>query len=316
MTKPGDAYQELVAAVRRTLDLGSVVTEGQWVEGPDGRRDMDVWVEGSHEGSEHRILIECKDWSRPVGIEVVDALESKRRDLGAMDSAIYSNMGFTKPAIDKARRVGIQLAFAMKSGDKQVRLGVSQRYVARRLAVDHWQIAWYWPKDDPTPGELDAHTLQHDGHPFIDWLEHKSLELLTAHNAPPLIKAEYAFSTPQSFTYPTGSVRLLGIVLLLQCRESLVAQDIALDVSIGHYDVIKGCVVVPHNSLYEMGPFDPEKWKEVSDPPEEKELEPNSFRIDLTLLRPIAGSGRREVPRLDEQIGESKVTTPDVPDAL
>lgn len=81
MAKLGDAYQEAVAQVVRTLDPRARIEVGAWTEGPDGRRDLDVAVWPSAPGAPRFVLIECKDWQRPVGIAAVDALESKRRDL-------------------------------------------------------------------------------------------------------------------------------------------------------------------------------------------------------------------------------------------
>src|SRR5215510_1062106 len=45
-TKAGDEYQDIVAAVQCALDPGAAVRAGQWIEGPDGRRDLDVEVRG------------------------------------------------------------------------------------------------------------------------------------------------------------------------------------------------------------------------------------------------------------------------------
>jgi hypothetical protein len=69
------------------------------MEGPDGKRDCDVSVRGMRQGVPYFALVECKDWKKekPVGIGVVDALDSKRRDLNADLAVIYSNSGFTAP---------------------------------------------------------------------------------------------------------------------------------------------------------------------------------------------------------------------------
>jgi hypothetical protein len=52
------------------------------------------------------ILIECKDWRNPVGIGAIGELDSKRRDLHADRTIIYSNSGFTTGALRKAARIG------------------------------------------------------------------------------------------------------------------------------------------------------------------------------------------------------------------
>src|SRR2546427_10431949 len=119
--KRGKPFERVVKEVLSTLDPRSVVRQGQWVTGPDGRRELDVLIEGSVEGVRRRVLVECKDFNPnttgPVGIRFVDALESKRRDLAADVSFICSNAGFTTDAIRKAKRVGIGLIAVLRERD-------------------------------------------------------------------------------------------------------------------------------------------------------------------------------------------------------
>lgn len=76
------------------------------MDGPDGRRDLDVAIRPNGGGSALLAVIECKDWNRPIGIGFIDALNSKRRDIGAPVAMICSNSGFTADALRKAARVG------------------------------------------------------------------------------------------------------------------------------------------------------------------------------------------------------------------
>ena len=46
MAKAGDSYRDLVGTVASALDPSSIVRTEQWIEGPDGERDMDVEVRG------------------------------------------------------------------------------------------------------------------------------------------------------------------------------------------------------------------------------------------------------------------------------
>src|SRR5688572_12071245 len=79
-TKSGIAYQRAVAEVAQNLRPGAQVKVGTWIEGPDGRRDLDVSVR-SADGKVLLAVIECKDWNKPIGIGFIDALDSKRHDL-------------------------------------------------------------------------------------------------------------------------------------------------------------------------------------------------------------------------------------------
>ena len=110
--KKGEAFQQLVADVARVFTPLAKVEVGKWVQGPDGRRELDVTVKGMINGKDIFILVECKDYTysstpTPVGIGDVDAFESKRRDLAADFAVMASNSGFTGPALKKAARTRI-----------------------------------------------------------------------------------------------------------------------------------------------------------------------------------------------------------------
>ncbi|MEY2612198.1 MAG: hypothetical protein RL069_1010 [Planctomycetota bacterium] len=115
------------------LDPGSAVKTEQWITGPDGERDVDVEVRGTLKGAPHFILVECKDHSRPIGIGFVDGFKSKIRDLKPDRAIMFSNSGFTRDALKKSNRVGIEMASAMKAGDNTVKAKVHREVVARRL---------------------------------------------------------------------------------------------------------------------------------------------------------------------------------------
>ena len=126
MAKLGKPYENLVALVAKALHQGATVDVGQWLEGPDGTREIDVSVRGQIDEKETFILVECKDWKKNVGIAEIDALDSKRRDLGADKTLIVSNSGFTARALRKAERKGIMCVSALAAGDDIVRFVVNR----------------------------------------------------------------------------------------------------------------------------------------------------------------------------------------------
>jgi hypothetical protein len=109
----------------KAFDSTADVQAGKWVEGPDGRLDMDVSIEGQVNGRPIRLVIECKDFdlrkSGRVGRPFVDALDSKRHDLGVDAAFICSNSGFTQDALRKARRKGIGMISVLAKGDSRAK---------------------------------------------------------------------------------------------------------------------------------------------------------------------------------------------------
>jgi len=268
---------------------------------------MDVSIRGVRDGQTFFALIECKDWKRRVGIHVVDALHSKRDDLKADVSAIYSNSGFTKDAERKATRVGISLCSAMKSGDKRVRIIVEQHVLARRLSVDSWSLAVFWEKSSPAPPAFAPGDISFRGRPLINWLSHKSRELVGQYPDETHIRAEYVFKDKLEFTFKSGVFGLIGMALDLNCSSGWACQTVREDVSLGSYDFLKRQVIVPSQQYWSLGPFDNEAWRPADPPPPEAPLEPNSFRLGLTLLNSIRPAANGSLPELDQPVQEPAI---------
>ena len=93
MANRGKPYENLVALVAKALHPGAAVEVGEWVEGPDGTREIDVSVRGQIDDKQTFILIECKDWKKDVGIAAIDALDSKRHDVAADKTMISATAG-------------------------------------------------------------------------------------------------------------------------------------------------------------------------------------------------------------------------------
>lgn len=295
MPKPGDDYQDVVGAVQRALAPGSQVDVGVWVDGPDGRRDMDVAVRGTKDGKPHLVLIECKDWRVPVGIAVMDSLDSKRKDLGASAAVVFSNSGFTEDARRKAARVGISLAAALKAGDPLVKVKLWKEFIARSQSVDRWSMVVFPEQNSERSDPYSPFDVKLAGKAVVNWISNETRTLFAqaASESPRfVIIAEYQFRPDTFFEIGNESVALRGIILKLECSQGFVRQVVREDVSLGSYDFLTGRVVVPDRQAYMLGSFDNTAWVPCETPPDNTELEPGTFRIDVTLLRfvePIPG---------------------------
>ena len=180
MAKAGDAYQDAVAAVARQLDPTARVQVGEWVEGPDGERDCDVGVYPG--GGSRYVYIECKDRKRPVGIEFVDALESKRKDVKADVAVLCSNSGFTRDALRKAARVGIPALSALIEGDSRIRVQVQEEIYTRNIKITpHTTISYHWAVDRASVAavwiDVSARDVIHDKRHVLAWVRDKCIFL-------------------------------------------------------------------------------------------------------------------------------------------
>lgn len=309
MAKAGDTYRELVGTVMAALDPESVVKTEQWIEGPDGERDMDVEVRGCVGGISHFALIECKDHARPIGIGYVDAFESKLRDLRPDRAILFSNSGFTRDALKKASRVGIELASAMKAGDAAVKVCIHHVLIARRLRLTFNRLTLL-----PVEGQgfefdesLEVDQLQFDGLPVVHWISDKMKLLASTRDVETDIALVLTFHHEPRWSYRGRPIMIAGLKLHFSVARDWVAQSVMADVSLGYYDHLKKRVVIPSHQSFALGMIDSLGWEQADkfwDPPE---LERNSLRVDVTVVQSNVPNSSGRSPKVDELIVEGRV---------
>jgi Restriction endonuclease len=261
MAKLGKPYENLVALVAKALHQGATVDVGQWLEGPDGTREIDVSVRGQIDEKETFILVECKDWKKNVGIAEIDALDSKRRDLGADKTLIVSNSGFTARALRKAERKGIMCVSALAAGDDIVRFVVNREFFAKKLSVE--QYSWTIYGIGIIPKDLKIEELEYDSKNFAAWLRDRSKTLLEKNEFASTIHHRILFKQSVPFVRLGEPLPLRGIDLRMSCRRSWLVQTIKEDVSHGLYDHLKKQVLIPHKEFWFLD-FDNSNWQEVA----------------------------------------------------
>jgi hypothetical protein len=72
------------------------------------QREHDVVLTITHDHHELVVPLECRDRSRPVGVDAVEAFRTKCNDTGIHSSVIVSSKGFYKTAREKAQHYGIR----------------------------------------------------------------------------------------------------------------------------------------------------------------------------------------------------------------
>ena len=140
MAELNGPQQELVADVLWALHPGAVTEVGEWLEGAGGDRELDVSIRGETNSGPTLVVIEFKDWNRPIGIEAIEALEGRRQDLRAANALICGMSGYTSGALLKAERVGISAISVVTVGEGQARCKLTRLYLVDSHSAEQFGL--------------------------------------------------------------------------------------------------------------------------------------------------------------------------------
>lgn len=321
MAKLGDAYQEAVADVARSLDPDAQIEVGTWVEGPDGRRDFDVAVRPSANGAPRLILIECKDWGRPVGIAAIDALESKRRDLSASVAIICSNSGFTADALRKASRVDIPALSALIEGDSRIRVEAQEEIYTRKTKVTRCDSTWHFLVPNAReiiPAGTSAGDLVHNDRLVAAWIRDKCMSFAAMATHSRTLVAKYRFRRPIQLHVMHVVLPANGVDLKLSFAVQWCSQVVQIGASSGMYDYLRKRVIFGQgNQQYLLKNVDFDKWTPVDEVPPQLLTTPSTTEgkmlVSLGLISGLDMYGEAPAPDLDSLV-ETQHVTDEVPE--
>jgi len=305
VAKLGQEYNLIVADVMGALHPGASIEIGEWVEGPDGEREVDVAIRGVIDGQIMFILVECKDWKRPVDVKAIDELDSKRTDLGADRTMLASNSGFSSMALRKAERKSIGCVAALAGGNDKVRFRAGKVLFAKARGVKRYASRFLTPQEF-NASHVAIEDITYQGLNLTAWLREKSLRLTKENEDAPGIMYEVAFSREAQFRKGEEVVPLLGVQVFMECDNSWVCQEVQQDVSLGTFDFLKSAVMVPPNQSWSII-LDQQAWKPLPEdiaPPDFTSLEPNSFEMHMILYRAAFQNDTSPAPALDPVVIE------------
>lgn len=203
-------------------------------------------IRSAASGTPRLILIECKDWKRPVGIGAIDALESKRRDLQVSVAMICSNSGFTEDALRKAARVRIPALTALIENDQRIRVEVLEEIFTRRIIIESSSCTWH-PAHN-TGGEIFPEgtkegDLYYSGLRVAAWLHNKIARIVDASGTSRRAIVRWSFRHPLLF-HANGRVTApnhvgIGPLTIIKGIDLAPAESVPpLDSEIAHEEIV------------------------------------------------------------------------------
>lgn len=305
--KQGLLYQELVGFVIQAFDPNAKVKTEQWITGPDGRRDMDVLVQGTISGVNYSLVIECKDYNPKttgkVGIEYIDALDSKKQDLGVDAAMICSNSGFTADAIRKAKRKHIGVISILKAGDSRIKAIIEEEIYTRRIKIESITTTFRGDvRSVPRVEDITFHGL-----PVINWVMNRILNFITIN---PLGSANLLdschFKVPITMDFLGIPTLIEGIDIYFSVKTKWMSQIVIIDASLGMYDYIRGKIRLVPGHSYIIRDVNFDTGIPIEFIPQRDELGagllPGEIKVDLMFVEGLNMVAPEMIPDVDEFI--------------
>jgi hypothetical protein len=312
MAKQGKPYERVVAAILQAFDPRPTVSQGKWVVGPDGRRELDVLIVGTVDGKFVKGLVECKDFNPrttgPVGIGFIDALDSKRRDLQADLVLLCSNAGFTADAVRKAKRVGIGVAGVLKKGDPRIRFAVIDDVYARKVQLQRMSFTLGGSENIPIRG-IPSKEILWNGVPVENWILHRVMLLIGAN---PIVSGSYhgahKFLQPLTFSWANGSLVATSLDFSFFITGGWFSHRVEIDSTVGIYDWVRRRVRVPPAAgKLEFRGINFDAGTPVDSPPDREFIRERLLdgEVDMKFLALEKFPRHEPVPALNEHVDPS-----------
>lgn len=109
-TKRWQGFEELAHRILSEMAPFANVTLDDRIVGSDSGtyRQIDVSLKWTFEGRQLLTIVQAKDWKTKADVKVVDAFRSVILDVGATQGILICSAGFSRNALQYARKVGIQ----------------------------------------------------------------------------------------------------------------------------------------------------------------------------------------------------------------
>lgn len=143
------SYERSVRDLLAAMDVDAQVRHDVHVPGLRSGvlRQVDVFATGTIVGAQVKVAVECKRFSRPADISVVDHVVGKLLDIGADIGFLFSYAGFTTGAVTRAdgasnpRIIPISLADEQHDGYVACQTGPSSAvaFLADELDVEGYR---------------------------------------------------------------------------------------------------------------------------------------------------------------------------------
>lgn len=139
MTNPKwKRFEDISAKIQNDLSPGTAVTQNDRIMGRNSGvlREIDIAIRKTVGQYNLLIVIDCKDYKRPVDVKDVEEFMGLAEDVAANKAAMIGAMGFTEAAKTRAEKAGIDLHRIIDTAPHEW-----QMYVTMPTLVDYREFS-------------------------------------------------------------------------------------------------------------------------------------------------------------------------------
>lgn len=156
-------FEELVGKIQTDLAGEAVVTPNDQITGKRTGipRQIDISIRKKVGQFELLIVLECKDYGRPLDVKDVEEFMGLAQDVGAHKAAMVAAKGFSDTARKRAQDAGIELFRVVDTGDHDWKSIVELPAVIEFTGVTKFSLSFSAVGDEPfvPPHAEDLRTL-------------------------------------------------------------------------------------------------------------------------------------------------------------
>jgi len=119
MSLSPNEYEDFVTEIIRQMSFSKKARISRNVEfigvRQPGKYEIDIALEINLDSLDFLIIVECKNWKRPVDRPIIQKLAQTKDAISAHKAVVVSPIGFTKEAIEVAKSLGIALWVVSKT---------------------------------------------------------------------------------------------------------------------------------------------------------------------------------------------------------
>jgi Restriction endonuclease len=139
-------FEELVATIQKALSPEAVVTPNDEIVGriTGVPRQIDISVRQKAGQFELLIVIDCKDYARPVDVKDVEEFMGMVQDVAANKGAMVAPLGFSAAAKTRAEKAGIDLFRPVDTGGHEWKIYAALPALCEFTELAKFSVAFSW----------------------------------------------------------------------------------------------------------------------------------------------------------------------------